>query len=182
VRTLLWIGLLSLGIFIVVLIYRNLEVIREFALNTFFSALLDDGFVSFLFRGRKNYITAIYPQLLNHPLNWLYLLFGAGEFNIRAMSVVPLSLMPGQGTTFEMDFFDVFGAYGLVGFLLYAGLVGGLLRQAGPRKAPIEASVAVFCVLAHSFLAGHVLFSPQVTTLLALVLLYWRSRGNTVLV
>jgi hypothetical protein len=174
-RTVLWIALLVLFAFVARLIYKNLEVIEAFALGTFFSALLNDGMVSFLFRGRQVYISAIFPQLLDHPLNWLLLLFGAGEFNMREMSVTPLMLMPGEGTTFEMDFFDVFGAYGLVGFVLYTSVLVALLRQAGPRKTPIEISVAIFCVIAHSFMAGHVLFSPQVTTLLALVLLYYRT-------
>ena len=174
-KTLLRIGLFGIFPIVVMLIYQNLKVIEEFALETFFSALLNDGVVSFLFRGRNDYISAIFPQLRDHPQSWLFLLFGAGEFYMRKVSERPLMLMPGEGTTFEMDFFDVFGAYGLVGFGLYAWIVRVILRQAGPRKMPVEISVAIFCVIAHSFMAGHVLFSPQVTTLLALVLLYYRT-------
>lgn len=177
-RVLLWIALCVAIVAIARLIYQNLEAIEAFALGTFFSALLNDGMVAFLFRGRQDYISAIYPQLLEHGANWLFLLFGAGEFFMREVSVAPLMLAPGEGTTFEMDFFDVLGAYGVIGFGLYALLVGVLLRRAGKRQMPIEISVAIFGVLGHSFLAGHVLFSPQVTTLLALILLYYRVSGG----
>jgi hypothetical protein len=177
-RTLLWMSLLGLCVFLIMLIYDNIDAIEAFALGTFFSTLLDGNIVAFLFRGRQDYISAISPQLLDTPLSWLYLLFGSGEFYMREVSVTPLMLMPGEGTTFEMDFFDVFGAYGMVGSVLYVCVVGVLLRQAGPRKIPIEISVAIFCVMIHSFMAGHVLFSPQVTTLLALVLLYYRAPGR----
>ncbi|MBQ5939634.1 hypothetical protein [Massilia sp. AB1] len=164
--------LAGLCIAITRLIYDNLETIETFARSTFFAALLDEGLVAFLFRGREEYISAIFPQLLEHSLNWLFLLFGAGEVYMRDLSVIPMMLAPDDGTTFEMDVFDMLGAYGLVGCAIYAGVVGMLLRQAGPRRFPAEISLAVFGILIHSFMAGHVLFSPQVTTLLALVLLY----------
>lgn len=175
---LIWIVLCVALVVMVRLVLENLDAIETFAKSTFFSSLLDDGIVAFLFRGRQDYISAIYPQLLEHGANWLFLLFGAGEFFMREVSVAPLMLLPGEGTTFEMDFFDVLGAYGLVGLFLYALLVGVLLRQGGPRRLPIEISVAIFGVMTHSFMAGHVLFSPQVTTLLALILLYYRVSGD----
>jgi hypothetical protein len=50
-----------------------------------------------------------------------------------------------------------------------------MIRRAGPKRMPLDIKIAIFCVLAHAFMAGHVLFSPQVTTLLALILLYYRD-------
>lgn len=173
-RILIWAVIAAVVLVLVRAIYANIEAIEAFALGTFFSALLNDGVVAFLFRGRQDYIAAIYPQLLNHGMNWLFFLFGAGEFFMRQVSVAPLMLAPGEGTTFEMDFFDVLGAYGLVGFALYALIVRTLLRESGPRRFPAEIMAALVGVIGHSFMAGHVLFSPQVTTLLALVLLYYR--------
>lgn len=163
--------------YLVVLVLQNMESIEAFALNTFFSALVQDGVVAFLFRGRQDYISAIYPQLVNHDLNWLFLLFGAGEFFIRELSVGPLMLALGEGTTFEMDFFDLVGAYGVVGLVLFGAVVATMLRKAGSYHIPLEIKIAILFVLVHAFMAGHVLFSPQVTTLLVLVLLYFRVDG-----
>lgn len=175
-KTFLWIGLLGVCIFVVKLIYENIDVIETFVMGSFFSVLFNEGIVAFVFRGRQDYISAILPQLIDHPLNWLFLLFGAGEFNMREMSVIPLMLPPGKGgSNFEMDFFDLFGAYGLIGFILYFCVVGLLLRQPGLHKMPIDITVVIFCVLGHAFLAGHVLFSPQVTGLLSMVLLYYHA-------
>ncbi len=167
--------LLGFGIYLIMQIPRNLEVINAFALDTFFGALLNDGVVAFLFRGRQDYISAIYPQLVGHDLSALFVLFGAGEFYIRELSIGPLMLDQGEGTTFEMDLFDLVGAYGLIGLLLFGAVVTFMLRMAGPNRMPFDIKIVVFCILAHALMAGHVLFSPQVTTLLALILLYYRD-------
>jgi hypothetical protein len=168
--------LLGVGMYLVVQILRSLEAIQAFALDTFFAALLNDGLVAFLFRGRQEYISAIYPQLIEHNLNWLFLLFGAGEFFMRDLSVVPLMLLRGEGTTFEMDFFDLVGSYGVVGLVLFSSVVYAMTRKAGPYRISLDFKIIIFGVVVHAFMAGHVLFSPQVTTLLALVLLF--SRDN----
>ena len=169
------IALFVIFIYLAKLVFRNLELIEALASETFFAALLNDGVMSFLFRGRQYYISAIYPQLIGHDLNWLFLLFGAGEYLVREASVAPLGLLAGEGTTFEMDFFDLLASYGVVGFTLFTVLVVAILREGGPYRIPIDIKVVVFSVMAHSFLAGHVLFSPQVTTLLALTLLRYRA-------
>jgi hypothetical protein len=171
----MWVALLAALLFAVRLVIDNLDAIEAFALGTFFSSLFNDGLIAFLFRGRQNYISAIFPQLLDHAHNAAIFLFGAGELFVRDISVRPLGLLAGEGTTFEMDFFDLFACYGAIGSALYLGLVAHLLHKAGPVKFPLEIKLALFAIFAHAFMAGHVLFSPQVTTLLALVLLYFHQ-------
>lgn len=170
--------LLGVGIFFMSLVLKSLEAIQAFALDTFFAALLNDGLLAFLFRGRQDYISAIYPQLVEHDLGGLFLLFGAGEFFIRDLSIGPLMLDQGEGTTFEMDLFDLVGAYGVVGALLFCAVVTTMLRKSGRICIPLDIKIVIFCVLLHAFMAGHVFFSPQVTTVLALVLLYFRDDGE----
>jgi hypothetical protein len=164
----------ALCAYLVILILKNLDLIEAFALNTFFSALLNDGIVSFLFRGRQDYISAIYPQLVEHDLNWLFILFGAGELFMRDLSVGPLMLELGEGTTFEMDLFDLIGSYGVVGMVLFGAVVATMFRKAAPYHIPQDIKIAILAVLVHAFLAGHVLFSPQVTSLFALLILHFR--------
>jgi hypothetical protein len=177
-RTLVWVGLAMLLFLAVRAVVANMNVIQEFARNTFFSSLLDGGITSFLFRGRQDYIDAIFPQLLDNDINVLFYLFGAGEHFMREVSVAPLFLMPGEGTTFEMDFFDLFGAYGLTGAVLYCSVVWHLIRHSNLRKLSADVWLAVICVLGHAFMAGHVLFSPQVTTILVLLLLSYANRKS----
>lgn len=165
------------------LIWKNLDVIEAFANGTFFAALLNEGVISFLFRGRQDYIDAIVPQLIDHSFNWLILVFGAGEYYARNLSLAPLGLSPGEGSLFEMDFFDLFVAYGVAGTLCYAALLRPIFKRAWSVKFPPEILVALIGTLAHAFMAGHVLFSPQVTTLVTLVLLQYslpRKAGASV--
>ena len=144
--------------------------ILYFLSDTFFNALIEGGVVQFLFRGRESYINAIFPQLVNSEYNWLILWFGAGEFYVRKISVEPLHLQHGAGTTFEMDFFDLFASHGLVGFSLYAFLVIYMLMHAKFKGLPSNVMMVLVMVVAHSFMAGHVMYSPQVTTLVVLTL------------
>lgn len=173
--------LFTVSVFLLLQILKSLDAIQAFALDTFFAALLNDGLIAFLFRGRQDYISAIYPQLVEHDLSALFLLFGAGEFFIRELSIGPLILNQGEGTTFEMDLFDLVGAYGVVGMLLFFAVVTTMLRKAGPKSIPLDIKIAIFFVLVHAFMAGHVFFSPQVTTLVAMVLLYFCDDGGKIL-
>jgi hypothetical protein len=173
--------LLGFGMYVAVQTMRSLDEIEAFALDTFFAALISDDFVSFLFRGRQDYISAIYPQLIKHDLNGVFLVFGAGEFFIRELSIGPLMLNQGQGTTFEMDLFDLVGAYGIIGALLFGTVVITMVPKADLNCIPLDIKIAIFCVLLHAIMAGHVLFSPQVTTLIALILLYFRDDGRKLL-
>lgn len=177
-RALVWSGLALLVFFAVRAVVVNVDAIEEFARKSFFSSLLDGGIMSFLFRGRQNYINAIFPQLLAHDMNSLLYLFGAGEHFMREVSVAPLFLLPGEGTTFEMDFFDLFAAYGLTGTVLYCSIVWHLIKRSNVRKIPADVWLAMISVFCHAFMAGHVLFSPQVTTILALLLLSYANRES----
>ncbi len=146
-----------------------LDIIVAYADTTFFGALLNEGMVSFLFRGRQTYIDALYPQLAGDDLHALFLLFGAGEYSIRQMSLGPLSLGNHEGTNFEMDFFDLIGAYGVAGTALYGILLASILNTL-PMRQDLKPGTgfALGAVLVHSFMAGHVVFSPQVMTLVIL--------------
>lgn len=143
--------------------------------QTFFAALLDDGLVAFLMRGRESYIEAIVPGLVDHDLAGAFVLFGAGEWFVRELSVVPLGLERLEGTTFEMDLFDLVACHGLIGLLLYGMLIRMLLGRGRLLRAPLEVVLAIAGVLLHSVLAGHVLYSPQVTTILALVIVLYNK-------
>lgn len=149
-------------------LYENLEGIIDFMTTSFFSSLLEGDYVGFFFRGRQTYIEAIYPQLVNNSYNWLIFLFGVGEYYIRNISEIPLSLQAGRGTLFEMDFFDLFAMYGVLGFTLYLLFIFFIIK-----KTRITNFKLLFLLLfLHSFMAGHVLFSPQVTTLVSFILIF----------
>lgn len=150
-------------------VLNQLDLILTFVQSTFFQSLFDDGVVAFLFRGRQDYIEAIYPRLAGHELNALFWIFGAGEFHVRAISEAPLMLVRGEGTTFEMDIFDLIACYGIVGTMVYAMLLRRTMAPIVRARLDWPTVLAVMAVLIHGFMAGHVVFSPQVMTLLILL-------------
>lgn len=164
-------SLIAAATSIVLLCLHYLDEITAFANTTFFGALFNEGLFSFLFRGRQDYIDALFPQLESSDHYGLILLFGLGEYTLRQLSLAPLSLGATEGTNFEMDIFDLVGAYGLVGAGLYAALLYRLFRTL-PERNHLGHGVrfAIFATVLHSFMAGHVIFSPQVMTLLLLLL------------
>lgn len=161
--------LAAVGAFGVSAVLSELDMILAFAQSTFFRALFDDGVIVFLFRGRQDYIEAIYPTLSGHEFSALFWLFGAGEFHVRAISEAPLMLARGEGTTFEMDIFDLLACYGIVGTGLYALLLRRAMAAIPRAQLDSPALVAIAGVLIHGFMAGHVVFSPQVMTVLILL-------------
>jgi hypothetical protein len=154
--------------------------IVEFAMKTFMATLVNDGLVNFLFRGRETYIDAIFPQLVNNEFNFLIVLFGAGEYYIRTISVSPLMREVGEGSMFEMDMFDLLGSVGIVGTFFYISLIFILVKNIKPKNFLFVTKFALVLSIAHSFMAGHVLFSPQVTTIIALILLLHSDKVRSV--
>jgi len=159
-------------------IYTVFADIIEFFTTTFFISLVEGDVISFLFRGRQTYIEAIYPQLLENIYNYIILLFGVGEYYIRYISEIPLSLQSNQGSLFEMDFFDLFAMYGLIGSVIYLYIIYIIFKLSKINKGEMSILFILALVLIHSLLAAHVLFSPQVTTLVSLILIYNLMKWN----
>lgn len=156
-------------LFGLVKVLKNLDEIRTFFASTFFNSILEGQFLSFFFRGRQDYISAIYPQLEESMSNFLIFLFGTGEYYIRHISEAPLGLKEGAGTLFEMDFFDILAMHGIIGLVLYLIILFQIVRVSKIIQNK-EYTILLFFVFLHSFLAGHVVFSPQVTSLIAFIL------------
>lgn len=171
-RILIKLLVLSLIVVSSMYLYVVLTGIIDFFMTTFFVTLFDGDILGFFFRGRQNYIDAIYPQLLENSYNYIILLFGAGEYYIRHISEIPLALESNQGTLFEMDFFDFFAMYGAIGSVIYLYIIYGIFVLSKINRGEMSILFILALVFIHSFMAAHVLFSPQVTTLISLILIY----------
>ena len=134
--------------------------------STFLNAMLEGDLIGFLFRGRQDYLGAIGNAAVESSYSYLFPLVGMGEYLMRKMSEAPLALQPGKGSTFEMDFFDLIGFYGL-GSIVFIYFILKTLRSIQYDSRNNTSLFACFLVVLHSLLAGHVIFPPQVTVLLA---------------
>ncbi|WP_159568091.1 O-antigen ligase family protein [Limnobacter sp. 130] len=168
--------LTSLSVLLIVLLIAYGNEIETILGKTFLSSLIDGNMLGFIFRGRSDYYEAILPGLINHDFNSIIILFGAGEGLIRSLSMAPLGRSASDATMFEMDALDLFWAYGWIGFFLYLTLIYYLIRKAKLSKLTPLHSFAIALTLIHSVLAGHVIFSPQVSTLIAFTLMLYSKR------
>jgi len=68
-----------------------------------------------------------------------------------------------------MDGFDLLACYGIAGTGLYILLLHRGMTSIARQRMAWPLRLAVTGVLIHAFMAGHVVFSPQVMTLLLLL-------------
>lgn len=139
--------------------------------KTFFVSLLEGNIIDFVFRGRFDYFDAINPGLIDNSYNYLIVLFGAGEGYIRSLSITPLGRSMSEGTMFEMDALDLFWSYGFIGTTLYLTSIYYSIKFAKLSKPSTLNIFALAMALVHSILAGHVIFSPQISTLIAFIVM-----------
>lgn len=166
--------------------YTKIDKIMFFIENTFFRDLLIDP-ISFVLRGRQTYIDAFFDSAIFYDdflMSFKQLIFGNGDYTTARWIGRSLEISSDAGirTTFEMDFFDLLSGFGIAGvaFLLV------IIWQCASKIITFQINsrffikICVVAILAHSFLAGHVLFSLQVTVLLAITYLICNSKTSGV--
>ena len=136
---------------------RFWDAVFAFLSSTFLNAMLEGDLIGFLFRGRQDYLGAIGNAAVESSYSYLFPLVGMGEYLMRKMSEAPLALQPGKGSTFEMDFFDLIGFYGL-GSIVFIYFILKTLRSIQYDSRNNTSLFACFLVVLHSLLAGHVIF------------------------
>lgn len=115
--------------------------------------------ISVLFSGRLGFANRIFEHIisLNNPIVWL---FGLGTAYI--VNVV--------GHIAEMDLFDVFFSYGLLGVLATYGITLVILWRLWRYKS-LYLKFSILTILAYSIFAGHVMVDILSSTGLILLLL-----------
>lgn len=153
--------------------YIHIDKVMFFFENTFFKDLLEEP-ISFVFRGRQKYIEAYFERVIffdDFALALKQVLIGNGDYATARWigSVLGISAEVGIRTTFEMDLFDLVSAYGFVGvliLLLVCAKFWSVMTQYQCNSVFVK--ICFIAIFMHSFLAGHVVFSLQVTALLAI--------------
>lgn len=129
------------------------------------------GLEVFLFRGRQTYVEGFFKYGLSKRDFFSTLTFGLGEYEVARRVAVNIGIPVGERSTFEMDFLDLFFSLGLFVSAVYTSIIYKYLlqlRKMKPRSMFLR--FLFFSIFVHSMLAGHVLFSPQVTSLICVFL------------
>lgn len=166
---------------VIVYLRDNITLFWNFIEGSFFNTLFQNP-ISFLFRGRQHYIDAFMTnvQVYEHPVNSVVqVFFGNGDWQTVQWISSGLGINSPFRTSFEMDFFDVLSALGLIGFSCYVFFASKLFNVLG-RSSFCNNNKAIklgiLAIIAHSFIAGHVIFSIQITLLLTILYAFSKAK------
>lgn len=109
-------------------------------------------FITFITSGRNNYIIDAFEEFFKSSIWPIRFIFGGGAFlSFRS------SYYPGMAyDTLEMDLFDIFFMYGLIGAVAYLLLFYVILKKSYKKSFILFVLFGLF--IFHSLLAGHVVF------------------------
>ena len=113
---------------------------------------ISDSPLAFMLSSRDNYVIDAFTEFYNSSMWILKLIIGGGVFMSYRTSY--FEDMPFK--QLEMDFFDIFFMYGLIGIFCYIGIILWCIRKSY-NKGLVLFSLIIFFIL-HSALAGHILF------------------------
>jgi len=127
-------------------------------------------FSQFLLRGRQFYFEAFFSNVNMDSLTNLirFLFIGFGENYVADTIAEGIGIEAGRRSTFEMDILDLVFSMGVVFSVCYLVAVIYFLRSLFPYLFFAEKMI-IFSVILHSILAGHVIYSPMITTTIVLV-------------
>ena len=133
-----------------------------------------DSWIQFILSGRSDLLICGWKEYWN-DFNLLDLFLGKGAYNMQVL--IGHASMWGTLKNVEMDFFDIFFSYGLLGIVVTYGLVVAVYKQRKNRSSRALKVLFYICVF-FSVLGGHIFQDSFGSTILALVLglnLCWDS-------
>ncbi|WP_186370666.1 O-antigen ligase family protein [Shouchella miscanthi] len=165
---------LSLGI-----VYASIQLfflddlLAAFDRHFFFfqqDAVENNSFSTFILTGRDGFLSAAITAFNNSDFDVLRFLFGVGYYSHLLETGYFLNRGP---TPIEMDMFDVFFSYGIIGLvLIYGYLISIFIKVSRRKKIREDYSRYYFgfiIVMMYSFLGGHVIFSALSGSYFALI-------------
>ncbi|MEN2666958.1 O-antigen ligase family protein [Listeria aquatica] len=128
---------------------------------SYFYHLYDGDLVRLLSSSRSTFLDGGMTAFLSDP-HFYFTFFGGQGFQYRLEQFGRMGLI-------EMDFFDAFFGFGLIGMILLLVLLGYFLKLALEKEGRSVYSFILIVVIFYGFFAGHVLFSALSSTFLGLI-------------
>lgn len=158
------------------------KAIKNILDNSIYFKMLSSSFVHFIFNSREIYFQSFFNHFEFNVLSFFHLMFtGLGDYGVISCILPGLSWIEETNinvvgrASFEMDFFDLFFGYGVLFTCIYLYYIYRYLYVVGRNSFFIVKLLFLF-ILVHSALAGHVLYSTQITG--PLVFLYFFVTTN----
>lgn len=162
--------IVGIGISLVIIITPILQIFGSSQINNiierqkYLFKLYDGNVITYLLSGRDRYLIEI-NELLNGDENNMKFLFGSSPEKVRNVLGDKLNMVNGKET--EMDFFDTYFYYGLIGTALISIYYYNIFRK---TKKNLYGRTSLLTMLGFSFFAGHILYGAMAGTYLGLVL------------
>lgn len=140
--------------------YKNIQIHLDFLGIQQFQDLLTFHHIDhFVFSERLSFLKKTHEVYLATPKLMKVIGMGVGDMSLSR---------PESMKMIEMDYFDIFYHYGVIGFILFV-LPIFLLNQ--KRKWQLDEKISIGLVLLLALFSGHILVSPSVSVLVSLVLI-----------
>ncbi|MEH7512320.1 O-antigen ligase family protein [Gottfriedia acidiceleris] len=173
-------SLLGLTCYFLIKFYFNDLLLMFDKQSYFFDQSIKSGnLASFLFSGRDYLLEYALNVLMNNKYNFIQLFFGIGRYyhGLLLGSVYKIQ----SYKIIEMDFFDTFFSYGLIGILIIYGYIINIIYKTIKNKNFNPFSLlSIIIIMIFSFLGGHVIYSGLAGSVVALVFCLMIDRNNII--
>ncbi|EGP4765336.1 O-antigen ligase family protein [Enterococcus faecium] len=132
---------------------------------TYFKVLYQDDWTRLLLSSRNVYLKDAITQYLQDPNNHYTFFFGSGFENRR-------NWYERKGGLIEMDFFDMFFSYGIIGTVILLMVIFYYFQLSNYKFTNKFCLFLLFFTIIYSFFVGHVFFSALSATVLGFVGLF----------
>lgn len=123
--------------------------------------------LSVLLSGRDEILINMHSILMNSKYLIMHLLFG---FGIEVKGFL-LSSVLNKRYLIEMDFFDAFYSYGIIGiFIIYSYFINTFIKYKAWNDNSFKYTISFINISIMSFISGHVLWGAMAGTFLAIII------------
>lgn len=160
--------------FLLIMLYFILTKGKEFLLESlssiiarfsYFRTLYQDDWLRLLLSSRNVYLKDAMSNYMQMPKNYYLFFFGSGFEN-------RWNWYGRKGGLIEMDFFDMFFSYGIIGIVILAFVLVYFFKLMNCQpKNKFCIFLLVFTII-YSFLVGHVFFSALSATVVGFICLF----------
>lgn len=132
-------------------------------LNYFYSQS-DGDILNVLTSNRFNYLIESMKQIDQSDYSWFIEFFGAGYYSSFSLDGFKRNIV-------EMDWFDFYFSYGIVGFIAYLYFFkDAFISLFISKNNEMKSMILIFFI--YSFLGGHIIVNSMTVTFLAICLIY----------
>lgn len=163
--------IVSIIIIILNVIFKE-EIISILERQKYFydNAVKNNTILTYLLSGRNTFLEVAYNNLIN-DISIGKVIFGIGSYDMQYK--IGYNLGYGILKGIEMDFFDIFFSYGIIGiFASYGVFIYGLKYKIKNKKDRLFINLALVSIFIFSFLGGHTFTEAMPATYMSIVLAF----------